>query len=127
MEKDLFTLGLPEQIKKKLAELAGLEIEFNDSGLDYPVRCDGAGPFVYRGQAFRISVFYNTVRIEWCQSWGGAEYEVYRGHGPEAVAEECLELIEAIFGPPEVLEKVHDRSKLRELRSWREASWKKAW
>jgi hypothetical protein len=43
------------------------------------------------------------------------------------VAQEVLEFIEAIFGPPEVLEEKFDRSKRSELQYWRRAAWKKAW
>jgi len=127
MDKDLFAIGLPDLVKKRLASLTGVDVEFKVSQADYPVRCEYAGPFLYQGQAFLISIFDDEVRIHWCTRWSDVLFEVYRGHAPEAVAQEFLEFIEAIFGPPEVLEKVHDRSKLRELRSWREAAWKKAW
>jgi hypothetical protein len=127
MENNLFTIGLPELLKKKLLELTGLELEFKDDGSLYPVRCDSAGPFFYRGQVFVIDVYDDTVWIQWCRKWYGPVLEVYRGHGPEAVARECLRIIDAIFGPPEVLENVTKRSERRRLQGLREAAWKTAW
>jgi len=126
MENDLFTVELPELLKKKLLELTGLELEFKDDGSLYPARCDSAGPFLYRGQVFVIDVFDDTVFIQWCGKWDGPVLEVYRGHGPEAVAQECLSIIDAIFGSPELLENVTKRCERRRLRALREAAWKTA-
>ena len=100
MENDLFAIGLPDLIKNKLLKLTGLEIDFKDDESLFPARCKSAGPFVYRGQMFEIGVFEDTVTIEWCKKRDHAVCEVYRGHGPEAVAQECLELIETIFECP---------------------------
>jgi hypothetical protein len=127
MDHNLFTSGLPDLLRKRIFELTGLLVDFKDYGWDYPLRRDSAGPFTYRGQAFRLDVCEDTVRIEWCRKWYGPVLEVYRGHGPEAVGQECLRIIDAIFGPPEVLENVAERSERRRLQGLREAAWKTAW
>jgi len=126
MGDDLFTIGLPDLLKKRISELTGLVVDFKDYGLDYPLRCDTAGPFIYCGQVFVIDVRDDNVWIQWCRKWYGPVLEVYRGHGPEAVAQECLRIIDAIFGPPELLENVAERSERRRLQGLREAAWKTA-